>query len=119
MIAAAVVPWLDFQNHTHWSRVQWIPFVTPPIKTVDIIVNVVLYLPYGFLFPWRSSSRRSLVAAVATATALSLFTEWTQLYSHSRFPSTTDVTCNAVGAGIGFWLAGWWGSRGTAGHRVT
>jgi glycopeptide antibiotics resistance protein len=104
LICLAVVPWTDLQNHSHWARVQWIPFVTPPIKLADIIVNIVLYVPFGYWFVrWRGRRRAGL--AVASAAALSLVTEWTQLYSHSRFPSLTDVTCNVIGTLLGVWFA--------------
>ncbi len=83
---------------------QWIPFVTPPIKLVDIVVNVLLYMPFGYWF-LRSAGRRRAGLAVACAGILSLVTEWTQLYSHSRFPSLTDVTCNVIGAAVGVWIA--------------
>ena len=104
IICGAVVPWSDLQNHTHWSKVQWIPFVTPPVKLVDIVLNVALYVPFGYWFT-RWAGRRRTGLAVASAGALSLATEWTQLYSHSRFPSLTDVTCNVLGAVVGVWLA--------------
>ena len=38
---------------------------------------------------------------IATAVLLSSATEWTQVYSHTRFPSTTDVSCNVIGAVLG------------------
>jgi glycopeptide antibiotics resistance protein len=104
MICAAVVPWTDLQNHSHWSRVQWIPFVTPPVKLVDIVINVALYIPFGYWFV-RWAGRRRTALAVASAGALSVLTEWTQLYSHSRFPSFTDVTCNIIGTLVGVWVA--------------
>lgn len=94
-----VLPWNDWQNHAHWARVQWIPFVTPPVKLLDVIGNVLLYVPYGFFFP--PASRRRWPAVTGTALALSCVTEWTQLYSHARFPSLTDVTCNVIGAALG------------------
>jgi glycopeptide antibiotics resistance protein len=103
LICAVVVPWSDLQNHSHWARVQWIPFVTPPVKLVDIVVNVLLYWPFGYWFARQSQSRSPWRGAVCCALALSLVTEWTQLYSHSRFPSLTDVTCNVVGAALGAW----------------
>ncbi len=103
-IGVCVVPWMDLQNHSHWSKVQWIPFVTPPIKVIDIVVNVALYMPFGYWFIRWAGRKRSLLAVVSAA-SLSLATEWTQLYSHSRFPSLTDVTCNVVGAIVGVWIA--------------
>ena len=83
---------------------QWIPFVTPPVTVVDILVNVALYLPFGYWLT-RWAGRRRAGLAVASAGVLSLATEWTQLYSHSRFPSLTDVTCNIIGSLLGVWLA--------------
>ena len=103
-ICAGVVPWTDLQNHSHWSRVQWIPFVTPPIKLVDIVLNIALYVPFGYWFI-RWAGRRRGGIAVASAAALSVVTEWTQLYSHSRFPSLTDVTCNVIGTLVGIRIA--------------
>ena len=78
--------------------------MTPPVKLVDIVLNVALYVPFGYWFT-RWVGRRRTGLAVASAGALSLLTEWTQLYSHSRFPSLTDVTCNVLGAVVGVWLA--------------
>jgi len=104
LICACVIPWADLQNHSHWSRVQWIPFVTPPVKLIDIVINVLLYVPFGYLFV-RWTGRRGTALAVMCGGTLSLITEWTQLYSHSRFPSLTDVTCNVCGTLIGVWLA--------------
>ena len=110
LILLVVLPWGSFQNHTHWSKVQWIPFVSPPIKMRDIAANLVLYAPWGY-FAARAMRPPSLLRSfgetgsiwivVALAAALSLATETSQLYSHSRFPSATDLTCNILGAFAG------------------
>src|SRR4029077_6114665 len=47
VILAATVPWTDLVGHTHWRKVQWIPFKSPPVKAIDIVVNVLLYAPSG------------------------------------------------------------------------
>jgi len=104
---------MDLQNHTHWMKVQWIPFVTPPVKVVDIVVNILLYWPFGYWFGKHASDARAWRRACLYAFALSLATEWTQLYSHSRFPSLTDTTCNVIGTALGAFFA----ARGLA--RVT
>lgn len=105
VILAAVVPW-DFVGHSHWMKVQWIPFSSPPVKPIDIVANVALYLPFGYLVAARSANPRRPWIAIALAAVLSLATEWTQVYSHSRFPSVQDVLCNVVGAWVGAWGAG-------------
>ncbi len=110
-LATAVVliadcPWGDFQGHTHWAKVRWIPFVTPPVGAADIALNVLLFVPLG---AFRGFDGRSPAAAVwragAVALPLALFAEWTQIYSHSRIPSMTDVTCNVAGALAGAAIA--------------
>ena len=105
LILAATVPWTDLVGHTHWRKVQWIPFQSPPVKAVDVVVNVLLYLPFGYTSMRARASRARVWHGVALAFALSLALEWSQLYSHSRFPSLQDVLCNICGAWIGGWLA--------------
>jgi len=104
-IVATTVPWTDLVGHTHWQKVQWVPFQSPPVNAIDVIVNVLLYLPFGYLWLRVSGSRARLWHAAALAFALSFAVEWSQLYSHSRFPSVQDVLCNVCGAWVGAWLA--------------
>jgi len=92
---------MDLQNHPHWMKVQWIPFVTPPVKVIDIVVNILLYWPFGYWFGKQAGDAHAWRRACLYALALSLATEWTQLYSHSRFPSLTDTTCNLIGTALG------------------
>lgn len=104
--AAALVadyPWGDFQGHTHWANVGWFPFFSPPVRLTDIALNVLLFLPLGF-FAGLSKSNAALRAA-AIALPISILGEWPQLYSHTRFPSATDVFCNVAGAIAGSLIA--------------
>ena len=105
VIVAIVAPWRDFQNHTHWSNVVWIPFVSKPWRIGDAIANVLLYLPFGYLYARQSRRHGAGWRAIVFAAVLSLSTEYAQLYSHSRFPSLTDVTCNLLGAYAGLRIA--------------
>jgi len=61
---------------------------------------VLLYAPFGLFFPAAPPKWRWRLL-IATAVLLSSATEWTQVYSHTRFPSTTDVSCNVIGAVLG------------------
>ncbi len=105
VIVAATVPWTDFVGHTHWQKVQWVPFRSPPVRVIDVIVNILLYLPLGYTLLRASAPRARVWHAVAVASVLSLAAEWSQLYSHSRFPSLQDVVCNVFGAWVGARLA--------------
>jgi glycopeptide antibiotics resistance protein len=95
-VLAADFPW-DLQNHSHWATVGWIPFVSGPVRVVDIVQNVLLCSPIGWVAA-RRFPRRGQIVAAAVAASVSLVGEWTQLYSHTRFPSATDVVCNVTGA---------------------
>ncbi len=118
VILLAVVPWTDFVSHSHWGKVQWVPFLSPPVTIQDIVGNVSLYLPFGYAYARQRTRQSGVLSRVAGfAAVLSLLTEWTQLYSHSRFPSVQDAACNVVGAMCGAWWAkSQWGGSG---HRHT
>ena len=107
IILAATVPWTDFVGHTHWGKVQWIPFVSPPVTLLDVVGNVLLYVPFGYGLIRASPPRVRGWHAAAIAGSLSLGVEWSQLYSHSRFPSMQDILCNVAGA----WLGAAWADR--------
>ena len=96
LVLAAGYPWGDVVGHTHWAKVGWIPFFSWPIRELDIAANLLLCLPLGVFA--GLVFRRGAVVAGAMALSLSLFVETLQLYSHSRFPSATDIVCNVAGA---------------------
>jgi glycopeptide antibiotics resistance protein len=101
VIMAATVPWTDLVDHTHWEKVQWVPFRSPPTRLFDVVVNVLLYLPFGYQFFRAFPNRVRVWQAVALASALSFAIEASQLYSHSRFPSVQDLLCNVAGSWLG------------------
>lgn len=106
LILRIVVPWGRFVDHPHWGRVVWMPFVSPPRRLLDVVLNVLLYVPLGAAV-WRASSGKPLRNVLVLALLLTTTTEWSQLYSHSRIPSLTDVVSNALGAWLGG-LAAWY-----------
>jgi glycopeptide antibiotics resistance protein len=106
VIIVAVVPWWSPQDHAHWNRVRWIPFVSPPVRLRDIAGNVVLYMPYGFFYVRRRPEGTVLGGGVLSALLLSLGTELAQLFSHGRFPSVQDVLLNVLGSALGIVAAG-------------
>jgi glycopeptide antibiotics resistance protein len=97
VILAIVVPWRSFQPHSHWDRVGWIAFVSPPVRFRDVILNSLLYLPFGYWHGGGSGKTRWLRTA-GWALVLSISTELTQVFAHGRFPSATDVVANVAGA---------------------
>jgi VanZ family protein len=113
-VLVADFPWRALQDHTHWAHVLWVPFVSPPVRLLDSLLNVLLFVPIGLFAPRSGTVRRTIVRAVLIALPVSLLGEATQLYSHGRFPSATDLVCNLIGAATGAFLtvsaqrrAGW------------
>jgi glycopeptide antibiotics resistance protein len=102
-IVAVSVPFRDLHAHTHWAKIGWIPFVTPPVKASDIAANLALYFPLGYFTSPHAPRRHTIALTLVVAAILALATELTQLYSHSRFPSSTDVVCDCLGAALGAW----------------
>ena len=96
LLLALTIPWSDLQNHSHWPRVRWLPFIPRPHSIFDVVGNVLLATPIGALAP-RLFRRPVLTAGILTL-VFSVTGEWTQVYSHKRFPSATDVACNVAGA---------------------
>lgn len=114
LIVVAVVPWLGYQGHSHWDLVQWVPFAAPPaFSMADVLINLALYAPLG-AFAARRERPWSLGAIGVSAGALSIATEFTQVFSHGRFPTAGDVVLNVAGALAGAALARR-ASRGRAG----
>jgi VanZ family protein len=102
LILLLVVPWLNYEDHAHWARVAWVPFLSKEVRLRDMASNVLLYAPWGYF--WVRQGRepsRHVWPVVMFAAVLSIATEASQSYSHGRFPSATDVTCNLVGAFAG------------------
>ena len=104
-IAGALVadfPWIALQDHTHWAHVLWIPFVSPPVRPLDCLLNVLLFAPVGvFASPAGAALKSAVARALAIALPVAFAGEATQLFSHGRFPSATDLACNLVGAAVG------------------
>ena len=105
-LVAVTAPWADFQAHPNWAHVGWIPFQSPPQKRVDILANIVLYIPFGYVaaVSHRGLTRR-LIVSMSTAGVLSFILETSQLFSVTRYPSATDLACDIAGAAAGAVLA--------------
>ena len=102
LIVVVVVPWGRLQALAHWERIAWIPFVSWPVVLRDVIANVLFYVPYGIVAREEvAETRNSILLVTGSAFLLSVATEFTQVFSVSRFPSMTDVVCNVTGALIG------------------
>ena len=98
LIILITFPWATLQDHAHWGKVRWIPFVSPPTPRLDMLANILLFAPLGA--GALLVLRRGMAGAVLVSLTLSLLAECAQVYAHSRTPSATDVVCNVAG-GLG------------------
>ncbi|MCI0417928.1 MAG: VanZ family protein [Acidobacteria bacterium] len=110
IMGVTTLPWSDYTGHAHWNQVRWIPFSERTLVASDSVLNVVLFVPFGFFLMMSLSggqSSKNVFATLVLAASLSLAAEYFQVYCHNRVPSATDVCTNVLGAGIGI-LFRWW-----------
>lgn len=94
------VPWRSFQSTPSFQRVELIPFAIPGTRTQAL--NLLAFVPFGILgvrLGWRPGN------ILLVAAGLSGMTEVLQLFSTTRFPSTTDFFLNTAGALTGMTIA--------------
>lgn len=96
LVIAADYPWGGMTDHSHWTRVTWIPFETGAVRPLDVAGNLLLCAPLGAIAGWWFP--QGLLAAAGLSLTVSVAGETLQVYSHGRYPSGTDVFCNVVGA---------------------
>lgn len=109
LVIAPTFPWSDFVGHSHWDKVQWVPFADftfTPKMFIDIVGNFGWFAVFGYLLHYRREDRSvaSLKPTIFVALLLSLLLEGFQVFCHNRFPSMTDVTCNVLGAALGAFI---------------
>ncbi|HKW85822.1 MAG TPA: VanZ family protein [Nitrospiraceae bacterium] len=107
------IPWSGLQGlqgHSHWSNVRWIPFYAYSSFLrfiLDIAVNLLLFVPFGYLYVRSQVTMPSAVFLRVTllAALLAAGVELVRVFSHTRIPSTTDICSNIIGAVIGATIA--------------
>lgn len=111
---APLLPLSNFVGHPHWDHIRWIPFQDFTLSRAmlkDVIGNTLWFMVFGYLLHDRlaktSGALRTIAVITFIAGSVSLSIEFFQVFCHNRTPSTTDVVCNVVGAGLG----GYWAER--------
>jgi glycopeptide antibiotics resistance protein len=77
-----------------------------PSNFLDIVENVVMFLPFGFGWAWLSHSWgwqkwRSVLVALLASAGFSLLVEVLQLFIPQRVSSMIDVGTNSLGGLLG------------------
>jgi VanZ family protein len=120
-VFAALTVYASLYPMEGWRAAGVSPFayLTAPwprhITHFDIAVNVLGYIPYGFLAAAALQPRlrgpAAFIAAMASAIALSLALEALQSYLPARIASNLDAICNVLGAALGAAAAVRYGPR--------
>ncbi len=101
-----------------WLGAGWPHYYTG----FDMVSNVAIYLPLGFLwltvFHGDSDLRWRVLAVTLAGALLSAAVETTQNYLPTRVPSNIDLACNAVGTLTGALLGASWGRAFLSGGRL-
>jgi VanZ family protein len=86
---------------------------------VDVVANVLLFIPPGFFYRLaQPARRRSALRVLALGALVSLAIETAQLFEAMRNASLLDVAANAAGAWLGALAADRVASGGKAGGRL-
>lgn len=89
----------DFSPRRFHLHVRFVPS--------DILANIALFLPLGFLGHGRAGSPTRGGRVVLLAAACSLLIETAQIFIRSRYVSPVDVLSNTCGAWLGVVLRDW------------
>jgi glycopeptide antibiotics resistance protein len=104
----------NFVAHGHWEFLKWIPPIEE-VQTIgfwaDIVINILLYVPFALLYLQRSLSvtRSTVITVMLLGLLLSCTIELYQLYSHNRRAALSDILCNVAGTWAGVLIRKkWW-----------
>lgn len=88
-----------FRPELFWAIRAW--FVNPTIESkkeaIQYLLNILFFIPYGLLFPWKDNWKRVFV----TALVLSVSIELSQFIFNLGWCEVDDVISNTLGAMIG------------------
>jgi glycopeptide antibiotics resistance protein len=119
ILMVGVLPLSNFVGHSHWQYIKWVPTqeqLESPLIVLDlftdVVANILLFVPFGFLYIIRLQGRKGSYATVLLlALILSGGIELYQVYCHNRSTSLLDLIDNVAGALLGMHLALKWSEK--------
>ena len=93
-----------FKPELFWAIRAWIvnPTIESKKEAVQYLLNILFFIPYGLLFPWKHNWKRVFM----TALVLSISIELSQYIFNLGWCEVDDVISNTLGAMIGYGI--WW-----------
>lgn len=121
MTRAAAALWLAATLYETQRPLGWmtpVPFwavFTATMAGVDLVQNIVLFLPMGWIARRAGwSLRRTLLAGAV----VSVIIEVGQVWVAGRTSTAMDIVCNTAGAVLGWWMAAGAGAAGVGSAGV-
>ncbi|MER5184456.1 VanZ family protein [Streptomyces sp. NPDC002896] len=96
------------QNEASWTgQVQPIPFLSVLAMDPTVVLNVILFVPFGLLLPLIAKGELSVKGVALRSLAVSLTIELTQLgmyilFSNGRGTDVDDLIANTLGGVLGY-----------------
>ncbi len=75
IVDVTTLPWSDYTGHSHWDHVRWMLSCERSLVATEIVLSVILFVPFGFLLMRAGSAAASARRATSTlvfAAALSI-----------------------------------------------
>lgn len=94
----------NFQYHPFEMNLNYIPFRDMAHAQVTTVLNVIMFLPLGFLLPLLWDDFRSFKNTLTFSFLASLTIEMSQLFTY-RATDIDDLITNTLGGCIGFCVA--------------
>jgi glycopeptide antibiotics resistance protein len=101
VVAAASGPWFGVVSEPQWSRVTWLPFHGLEDRPRDMLINFLLFVPFGWSFAKSHAGGKGVGLAMIAGAAVSIAVEIPQLFFRLRDPSATDVVMAICGTMAG------------------
>ena len=109
ILMVGILPLSNFVGHSHWEYIHWVPSIeqlqSPLIVldlSLDMLANILLFVPFGFFYAGRlQQNETSLAAPIGLAFLLSFSIGLYQVYCHNRSTSLLDLIDNVAGAYVG------------------
>ena len=100
------VPSVNSWNpHLSFNLIPLIDIVnSPPDYIRNTVLNVILFMPFGFLLPAVWKEYRSLKAVALAGLSLSLFIEILQIFTF-RLTDVDDLITNTAGSVAGYYIS--------------
>ncbi len=86
------------------GKINWKMYWGEDIAITDIVGNIILFMPFGFLLYMKlqqDGSNHPILIAILSGAALSLSIEITQLFIQSRDTAPHDLLNNTLGSFVG------------------